>query len=117
MASRTPKNACFTWVTISKREDRAFSTASSTSCPETSRLFHSCAFTKGIAAVTPALYVFQRPTSIPSDVIPEEESPSGIVIFWPVAASNASKIGCIMLENILPPPMPSIYITCFLMVR
>ena len=120
-ARRVPKYAFLTWVTISSLEERAFSTAISTSSPESFKLFQSCAFTKGMAAEIPADHVFQRPTSIPSDMLgiaPASEE-GGVTAPSPEPPSAP--------PSPAPPPRPpkappreliskSIYITCFLIV-
>ena len=106
---------------MSSLDERAFSTASSTFCPEILRLFQSWALTRGIDAETPTLYVFQRPTSIPP--------PLGMLGIDEEPASEPSEpVEPSVPVEPLPVPSPldeppinllmsiSIYITCFLIV-
>ena len=103
---------------MSRRDERAFSTASSTFCPEIFRLFQSWALIIGMLAEIPAFHVFHLPTSMPPpvgklgfelSVEPESVEPESVVP--PVLPSPSDD----------PPPMMllmsiSIYITCFLIV-
>ena len=81
-------------------------------------LFHSCAFTTGIEADTPALHVFQRPTSSPPLFLDDEAVlPAPVPLPSPVPAVPDPVEPEPAAE---PPPKllmsKSMYITCFLIV-